>query len=353
MHQVDSMVEMTSEQEVMLQKGSQLAAKPHMPEELASKMKKQGYHFVGRHSATKICNYTADSMKKEGHGCYKNRFYGIRSHRCIQATPAVGCNLACTFCWRIIPEEEGFKWNEINAISQWDDPAKIVDGLVEEHKRIVSGYKGNENVDIKKWFESNDPAHVALSLTGEPLFYPRMGELLEEFHKRKISTFLVTNGTMVNALRSLKVMPTQLYVSIQAPNRELYEKITRPKTLEAWNNFQQFLEVFSGLPTRRVFRLTLLRGVNMTDASGYAELIRKGKPHYVEVKGFVFVGGARGEERHLSYEQMPGRDEIAKFADEIAGASGYRVVDYHESSKVALLSIDDEAARKRIIKFEK
>ena len=341
------------EKEVVLQKSGKLVAKPHMPEELAGKMRKQGYHFVGQHSATKICNYTADSMKKDGHGCYKNRFYGIRSHRCIQATPAVGCNLACSFCWRIIPEEEGFKWNEINAMGQWDDPVKIVDGLVEEHKKIISGYKGNERVEMSKWAEAQDPAHVALSLTGEPLFYPRMNELLAEFHRRRISTFLVTNGTMVNALRGMTVLPTQLYVSIQAPNRELYDKITRPKTLNAWDSFQQFLDVFANLATRRVFRLTLIRGLNMVDAKGYAELIRKGRPHYVEVKGFVFVGGARNEERNLSYDLMPGKEEILGFAEEIAMESGYTVADYHEHSKVALLCIDEEAARKRIIKFEK
>ncbi len=339
--------------EVAVQIGEKLKADPHMPADLADKMRKQGYHFVGKHSATKICNYTATSMMKEPTGCYKNRFYGITSHRCIQATPAVGCNLACSFCWRIIPEEEGFKWNEINAISQWDDPVKIVDGLVEEHKKIISGYKGNEKVEVSKWIEAQNPAHVALSLTGEPLFYPKMSELLTEFHRRKISTFLVTNGTMTNALKALTVLPTQLYVSIQAPNKEAYEKITRPKTLNAWSSFQDFLEVFAKLDTRRVFRLTLIRGLNMLDAKGYAELVKKGKPHYVEVKGFSFVGGARGEERNLSYKQMPSKEEIEQFADEIAEESGYTVVDYHEHSKVALLCIDSEAARKRIIKFEK
>ena len=325
---------------------------PHMPEGLAKSMKGQGYHFVGQHSATKICAYTASSLKG-GHTCYKHKFYGIKSWRCIQASPVMGCNLACSFCWRTIPEEEGYKWNEINAIKQWDEPAAIVDGLVEEHRRIVSGYKGNDKVSLERWNESVDPAHVALSLTGEPLFYPRMSELLDEFHKRKISTFVVTNGTMVNALKNLKTLPTQLYVSVQAPNQEVYEKVTRAKTLKAWGSFQSFLDIFATLETRRVFRLTLIRGLNMVDAKGYADLIKKGKPHYVEVKGFVFVGGARNEMRDLSYTQMPDKEEILAFADEIAREAGYLVVDYHEHSKVALLCVDEDAARKRIIKFEK
>ena len=326
---------------------------PHMPEGLATMMKGQGYHFVGKHSATKICNYTSDSLKG-GESCYKHRFYGIRSWRCIQATPAIGCNLACTFCWRIIPEEVGFKWNEINAIQNWDAPETIVEGLVNEHKRIVSGYKGNENVDMKRWNESNDPAHVALSLTGEPLFYPKMNELLAAFHERNISTFVVTNGTMINALRALKVMPTQLYVSIQAPNKELYGKITRAKNLTAtWDNFLEFLDYFSTMETRRVFRLTLVKKLSMEDVEGYSELIKRGKPHYVEVKGFSYVGGARNEKRGLSYEQMPRTEEIKEFGRMIAEKTGYIFTDYHEKSSVALLCIDKKSASERIIKFKK
>ena len=343
----------TAQTEELMVERERLSDKPHMPEELAAKMAEQGYHFVGRHSATKICNYTSGSLKG-GPTCYKHKFYGIKSWRCIQATSALGCNLSCTFCWRIIPEDEGFKWNEINAMSEWDDPKRIVKGLVEEHKKIVSGYRGNPEVDEERWQESRDPAHVALSLTGEPLFYPKMNELIEEFHKYKISTFLVTNGTLVNALKNLKVMPTQLYVSIQAPNKELYGKITRPKNLTAtWENFLEFLGVFSGLKTRRVFRLTLVKGLSLTDFEGYAELIKVGKPHYVEVKGFSFVGGARNEKRGLSYENTPKKEEILEFADKIAKVSGYEVVDYHDHSYVALLCADKASAASRMIKFEK
>lgn len=329
--------------------------RPHMPQELASTMEKQGYHFVGKHSATKICNYTAGSLKRStrSHTCYKHRFYGIRSWRCIQATPAIGCNLACSFCWRIIPEEEGFKWNEINAIKEWDDPEMIVEGLIREHKKLISGYGGHSDVDMERWNEAQEPAHVALSLTGEPLFYPKMNQLIESFHKRKISTFLVTNGTMANALGNLTTLPTQLYVSVQAPNKEVYDKITRPKTLSAWESFQKFLEVFCTLNTRRVFRLTLVKGLSMADAKGYAKLIKKGKPHYVEVKGFVYVGGARNEKRSMSYEQMPAKEDIESFAEEIARESGYIFADYHESSNIALLCSDNEAVKNRIIAFEK
>lgn len=332
---------------------TQTISAPHVPDELKKMMARQGYHFVGKHSAVKTCTYTASSMQLEGATCYKHKFYGIRSWRCMQSTPAIGCNLSCSFCWRIIPEEVGINWNELNALGSWDDPDSIVDGLVVEQRKLVSGYKENPKTDLQRWREANDPAHVALSLTGEPFFYPHMNMLIAAFHKRKISTFIVTNGTMVNALRKLTVMPTQLYVSVQAPNEEVYNITARAKTLNAWKMFQEFLEVFANIKTRRVFRLTLVKGVNMIDAKGYADLVKKGKPDYVEVKGFSYVGGARSEERHLAYQQMPRNEEVVEFAKEIAKESGYLFTDCHEHSRTVLLSVNQETADKRIINFEK
>ncbi|MFP3215256.1 MAG: 4-demethylwyosine synthase TYW1 [Candidatus Micrarchaeota archaeon] len=328
-----------------------LESTPNIPEKLKLIMKKQGYHFVGKHSAAKLCNYTISSLKN-GTTCYKNQFYGIRSWRCLQSAPTLGCDLACVFCWRIIPEEVGVKWNELN-FTEWDNPSDIADGLIEAQRKMLTGYKGNDKVDKKRLEEANDPAHVTFSLTGEPLFYPKMSELIEEFHKRKMSTFLVTNGTLPEALKKLKTLPTQLYVSVQAPNKEVYEKVTRPKVPHAWENFLEFLDVFSKLNTRRVFRLTLIRGLNLVDAKGYAELIKRGNPDYVEVKGFVFVGGARNPSRGLSYGLMPSKEEIINFAKEIAEASGYIFTDYHKPSNVALLSRNEEIASKRLIHFEK
>ncbi|MEM3273007.1 MAG: 4-demethylwyosine synthase TYW1 [Candidatus Micrarchaeaceae archaeon] len=333
-----------------IENANNLAAKPDIPEKLYAMMKKQGYHFVGRHSAVKLCEYTSKSMEKGGITCYKSKFYGINSWRCLQATPALGCDLACRFCWRIIPEEIGVNWNELNAV-EWEDPKAIVNAMIEEQKKLVSGYKGKDNVDMERWDEANKPMHATLSLTGEPMFYPKMNELLAEFHKRGMSTFLVTNGTMVEALKKLKVMPTQLYVSIQAPNKEVYNKVTRPKIANAWERFLEFLDVFATLNTRRVFRMTLVKGLNMLDPDGYAGLIQRGKPDYVEVKGFVYVGGSRNEARNLKYGDMPIKDEVQEFASKLSEKSGYIIADYHAHSKVALLCRNEEAVANRFIDF--
>src|SRR5205807_1271461 len=63
-------------------------------------LERQGYRIVGEHSGVKLCHWTKASLTK-GLGCYKQTFYGIESHRCLQMTPTVdACNLACQFCWR-------------------------------------------------------------------------------------------------------------------------------------------------------------------------------------------------------------------------------------------------------------
>lgn len=324
----------------------------NMPQELQKRMEKQGYHFVGEHSAVKTCEYTANGLRGETL-CYKYTFYGIRSWRCVQASPAIGCDLGCAFCWRLIPEEHGFKWNELNAVQEWDDPKRIVDGMIAEQRRVVSGYKAVADTKLKmnRWKEANEPMHVALSLTGEPMFYPRMGELINEFHKRGISTFLVHNGTLPEAVESLRPLPTQFYISLQAPDQETYIRTTRPKIPNAWDRFLRCLEVMRTLPTRTVLRMTLVKGLNMHNPEGYAALIKRAMPNYVEVKGFSYVGGARDGARGLQLSSMPNHAETKEFAARLAALTGYIQSVEHAPSRVVLLCRDEESLRKRIIDF--
>jgi len=327
-----------------------------MPEILKKQMQKQGYHFVGehQHSAVKTCEYTKKGIEDKTL-CYKNEFYGIRSWRCLQATPAIGCDLACRFCWRIMPDEHGVKWNELNAVEQWDTPKEIVDKMIEEQKKLVSGFKAVADTELKKqrFKEANEPLHATLSLTGEPLFYPLMSELLDEFHKRHMSTFLVHNGTLPEAIEKLKTLPTQFYISLQAPDEETYVKVTRPKIPNAWERFIRSLELMRSMKTRTVLRMTLVKGLNMLNPEGYAKLIKIAMPNYVEVKGFSFVGGARESQRGLHYEDMPRHEEIREFAKKIAELTGYIYTDEHEESRVVLLCRDEESVKNRIIDFDK
>ncbi len=326
-----------------------------LPAVLEERMKKQGYHFVGKHSAVKICEYTANGLRG-GTLCYKYSFYGIRSWQCMQATPAIGCDLACKFCWRLIPEEVGLKWNELNAIENWDDPEQIIEGMIKEQRRIVSGFKATADSELRqrRWEEANRPAHVALSLTGEPMFYPKMSALLEGFHRRGISTFLVHNGTLPEAILKLNPLPTQLYISLQAPDEETYNEVVRPKIKgDSWGRFRRSLEILKTLDTRTVLRMTLVKGLNMKNPEGYAALIKTAMPNYVEVKGFSFIGGARSDVRGLSMSSMPNHDEIKAFAKELAALTGYIETAEHMPSRVVLLCRDEESKRNRMIDFSK
>ncbi len=326
-----------------------------LPKVIKDKMSHQGYHFVGKHSAVKICEYTANGLEGKTL-CYKYSFYGIHSWQCIQSTPAIGCDLACKFCWRLIPEEMGVPWNELNAVDNWDDPEKIVDGMIEEQRKIVSGYKSVADTELKqrRWKEAREPKHVALSLTGEPTFYPKLSKLLETFHKRGISTFLVTNGTLPEVIKNLNPLPTQLYISVEAPDEETYNKVVRPKiNSNAWGRYMETLNMLKTLKTRTVLRMTLVKGLNMNNIEGYASLIKTAQPNYVEVKGFSYIGGARNESRGLHMSSMPTHDEIKDYANRLAELSGYKETSEHRPSRIVLLSRDEESAKNRIIDFSK
>lgn len=326
-----------------------------IPQMLLKKLVKQKYHVVGKHSAVKMCQWTASKLRGGG-GCYKNAFYGIQSHQCIQGTPVLlFCNHACVFCWRMMPEE-GLEFEDMPKKGfSWDGPQEIVGGFIEAHRKTVSGFGGNPKTPKKVFEEANNPKHVALSLTGEPSMYPHMGELLEEFHKKGISTFLVTNGTYPFMIERWKTLPTQLYVSLVAPNKEVYLKAIRPDSPILW---EQYLKTLSMLPalgekTRTVLRMTLTRDVNSQPIEGYAQQILLAKPHYVEVKSVVFVGGATLKERGLSRESMLQMDEIRQYAKELAKLTGYLYAAEHVPSRIALLCRDEKALKGRIIDFGK
>jgi len=319
---------------------------PYIPEALASQLRKQQYHIVGSHSAVKSCKYLKEGILGK-RLCYKHTFYGIDSWRCLQCSTMVSCNLSCRFCWRISPEDVGLSWNEMST-PEWDSPEVLVEGFLKEQKRIVSGYKGNPVVDRKRWEEANKPAHVAISLVGEVTMYPFLSELIEIFHKMGMSTFIVTNGTLPDKLSSMKDLPTQLYMSLEAPDEETYLKTCRPKVKGAWENVNRTLELFPSLKTRKVLRLTLVKRLNMHKPEGYAKLILRAEPDYVEPKSFVFVGGARYN-RGLELGDMPSHGEIREFAERLSKETGYIISDERTDSRVVLLCRDKDAERKRML----
>ena len=63
--------------------------------------------------------------------------------------------------------------------------------------------------------EGLSPRHCALSLVGEPIMYPEINALVDDLHRRHISTFLVTNAQFPDKIKALKPI-TQVIFSIDS-----------------------------------------------------------------------------------------------------------------------------------------
>jgi tRNA wybutosine-synthesizing protein 1 len=297
-------------------------------QDLSTELSGQGYQLVGKHSAVKLCYWTRESLTR-GRDCYKGRFYGIESHRCLQMSPSIdSCNLHCRFCWR----NQG--WENDGVMPEYDDPEGLLDRSIEAQQRILSGFKGDPAVDLDRWEAARQPRHIAISLTGEPTLYPKMNRFLELCHARGITTFLVTNGTNPDALRALDPLPTQLYVSVTAPNAEVFRRLTLPAQDDAWERLQESLEIVRDLRTRRVVRHTLVRGWNLGWVDQYAALDLVARPNFIEPKGYVYMGKSR---QRLGRDHVPEHEEIGVFARRLAKRTGYLVLDESPDSKVFLL----------------
>ncbi len=312
-----------------------------VPLSLIQALKRQKYHLVGRHSAVKRCRWLHETLIHEK-PCYKQKFFGIKTHQCIQMTPALlYCTQKCLFCWRAQSGDIGITWDEMK-LPKWDPPEKILEGSIKAQLKILSGYKGNQKTNLEKLKEALKPRHVAISLTGEPTLYKPLGELIQAFHKRGFTTFLVSNGTTPSALARLSEEPTQLYISVCAPDKDTFKKVCRPQIPKAWEKLEETLEILPSFKCPTVIRITSVRKLNMRNAEAYAKLAEKANPTYIEPKAYMHVGFSR---LRLSYENTPSYKEIRDFAMQLAEETGYNMVDESERSRVVLLSRLDKPIR--------
>jgi len=303
--------------------------------ELTRLLKAQKYHLVGSHSAVKRCRWLYETLV-HNRPCYKQKFYGIKSHQCIQMTPSLHfCTMRCLFCWRVQSGDmSSLKWEEMGMF-KWDSSEQIVEASVRAQLKILTGYKGNPKTNKMKFRESLKPRHVAISLAGEPTLYPQLGELIREFHRRGFTTFLVSNGTVPEALTKLNEEPTQLYVSLCAYDEKSFQKTCRPHKENAWEKLNQTLAQLPSFKCPTVLRLTLARHLNLSNPEKYARLIERADPTYVEPKAYMHVGFSR---LRLNFENMPTHQEIRDFATRLAEEIGYNLVDEAPESRVVLLS---------------
>lgn len=306
--------------------------------EIKNTLEKQGYRTVGSHSAVKICGWTKKSILGKG-TCYKHKFYGIKSNQCLQMTTSMSCANRCVFCWRDYksPVSKEWAWNI-------DNPKQILEESKKAQEKLLIGFFGNEKADKKALLDSKEIKHAALSLTGEPINYPKINTLIKEMHKQKISTFVVTNGQNPESIKNLGRI-TQLYLSIDGPDKKTLKETGKPLFLDYWERLMQSIDEIKQKKYRKCIRITLIKGMNDKNPKGYAELINRAEPEFIEVKSYMFVGASK---ERLKRENMPTHKETYEFAEKIHEfLPNYEIISEHKPSRVALL------AHKKLKKREK
>ncbi len=293
-----------------------------MHSETCKALRKQGYQFVSSASsaAVKPCMWNKRALKG-GEMCYKAQFYGIESHRCVQMTPTLRCNQHCLFCWRSFEHE----------VTQEEEcpPDVIIGSLKRLQKKALSGYKVSPYVTPERFAEALDPTMVAISLSGEPTCYSRLPELIDGLNAGGYTTFLVSNGTNPDVLARRR--PYQVYVSLDAPDRETYLRLCRPRE-DYWDRVQESLTGLSG--RRSAIRTTVVRGYNDLSPEKYAAAYQDSGARFVEVKGYMYLGYSRNR---LEKDQMPEHREVRAFAESIVEHCDYVVRDESPVSRVVCL----------------
>ena len=301
---------------------------------------RQQYGKVARHSVVKVCGWTKKHLRC-GANCYKHHFYGISTGRCLEMSPILICNQRCKHCWR---DQSLFADKMVDAEGKAaiDEPKDIVAGCIQERKRLLIGFQGNQKIDMEELRKCMVPKQAAISLTGEPCLYPKLPELVTEFYNQDFeSVFLVTNGTvpeMLLKLGRLKTPPTNIYLSMEAWDEHSYLDFCRPLNKEQWLKIQESMDVLGGLEengkTKTVLRITCVKDFNIDQVNNFKWIVDKMKPTYIECKGYMHVGYSQ---KRLERSCMPDHVEVKEFATKLAELTGYTVKGEQKESWVVLL----------------
>ena len=73
---------------------------------------------------------------------------------------------------------------------------------------------------------------------------------------------------------------------------KMFMMVNRPRYRDAWDRWQESLELLSEMNTRIVLRMTVIR--NFNDSTNYvdefADMMKIGNPHFIEIKSYMHIG---------------------------------------------------------------
>ena len=307
--------------------------KPSISEQL-----KKAKYGVADHSTVELCHWTKKSFKHEG-SCYKHKFYGISTHRCMEFSPAgMHCENRCVYCWRPMEFYDSLKMDPEHV----SEPEQILKKLMAERRKLIMGYYGDSRNDKQRLDESLLPSHYAISLSGEPTMYPKLPELIKYLNslEETKSIFLVTNGQepdMIQRLQDEDALPTQIYLSTNAADYESFMRINKPKYEDSWERWNKTLSMLKNLNTRTVLRITLIRDYNDQKEMipAFAAMFDDASPHFIEIKSYMHIGRSTNR---LEYSNMLEMDEVKDFSQEIVKKSKiFSVMDESIVSRIVVL----------------
>jgi len=200
---------------------------------------------------------------------------------------------------------------------------------------LIKTMRGLPGVLPQRLQEAERIRHCALSLVGEPIIYPHINRFLGLLHENGISSFLVTNAQFPEKMETL-VPVTQLYISIDAANKDSLQAVDRPLFKDFWERFLECIDVLKSKGQRTVFRMTLVKQLNMDEVLEYVTLVKRGTPDFIEIKGVTFCGGSRSE---LSMSNVPWHEEVLSFGKQmLEHLDNYELASEHAHSCCILLA---------------
>jgi wyosine [tRNA(Phe)-imidazoG37] synthetase (radical SAM superfamily) len=217
----------------------------------------------------------------------------------------------------------------------------------EEIRNLINAILTNPDDIMQAHGEAMIPNHAAISLDGEPLLYPKISGFIEEFRKRNMTSFVVTNSTLPKVVESLDSFPSQMYFTLPATNEKLYKKVCRPMIKNGWSKIMETMDLIESLNTRTLIRLTAVKDLNINEemVKDYIKIIEKANPNFFEIKGFTLQAKALLINERMNTSGplsnfFPEYDYLKKIARRFEKLSSFSLIYSNEASRDFLFAVN-------------
>jgi wyosine [tRNA(Phe)-imidazoG37] synthetase (radical SAM superfamily) len=217
----------------------------------------------------------------------------------------------------------------------------------EEIVNLINAILTNPDDIMQAHGEAMIPNHAAISLDGEPLLYPKISGFIEEFRKRNMTSFVVTNSTLPKIVEKLDSFPTQMYFTLPATDEKLYKKVCRPMIKNGWKKIMDTMDLIESLNTRTLIRLTAVKDLNINEemVKEYIKIIEKANPNFFEIKGFTLQAKALLINKRMSTSEplsnfFPEYGYLEKIAHQFEKLTSFSLIYTNEASRDFLFAVN-------------